>query len=158
MIRAFIPKLVSMVAMSATLSKRIQDDVLSKLQFKQTVTGYVTIDISNDHSNVSLVVHAMNSYVDLDFIIPKNIKEAGDIPLTWIYADSIPMSIEIEDHLTELLPSNLRSSGIIRPYNATYLTKYHNKVMKLARSGSVRILICTDAAGMVRIHTISMNK
>ncbi|KAK0219335.1 hypothetical protein EDD85DRAFT_797446 [Armillaria nabsnona] len=120
-IRAFIPKLVSMVAMSATLSKRIRDDVLSKLQFKQTTTGYVTINVGNDRSNVSLVVramqYAMNSYVDLDFVIPKNIKEAGDIPLTWIYADSIP------------------SSGIIRPYSATYSTKYCDEVMKLVRSG-----------------------
>ncbi len=41
-----------MVAMSATLSKRIRDDVLSKVQFKQMTSGYITVDVGNDQQNV----------------------------------------------------------------------------------------------------------
>ncbi len=153
-IRAFILKSVSMVAMSATLSKRIRDDVLSKVQFKQMTSGYITVDVGNDQQNVSRIIqHPMDSYADLDFVILKDVKQASDIPLTRIYADSIPVSISIEDHLTELLPQSMHGLGILRPYNATYLTEYREEVMRLARLNTIQVLICTDAAGMIRMNT-----
>ncbi|KAK0467467.1 hypothetical protein IW261DRAFT_1426565 [Armillaria novae-zelandiae] len=114
---AFIPKSVSVVAMLATLSKHIQEDVISKLQFNKAAAGYITIDVGNNWSNVSLIVcamqHAMNAYVNLDFVIPS----------------------EIEDHLTEILPANLQKIGIIQPYNATYSTEYRKEVMHLVKLG-----------------------
>ncbi|KAK0239008.1 hypothetical protein EDD85DRAFT_921055 [Armillaria nabsnona] len=136
-LNAFIPKSVSVVAI--------------KLQFNKAEAGYVTVDIGNNRSNVSIVVramqHAMSTYADLDFVIPSGVK-AKDIPLTWIYADSILVSIEIEDHLMEISPANLKQAGLIRPYNAMYSTEYRKEVMRLVKLGVVRVLICTDATGM----------
>ncbi|KAJ7607060.1 P-loop containing nucleoside triphosphate hydrolase protein [Roridomyces roridus] len=149
LIRSFIPRGASIVAMSATLSSRVRQDVLDKLYFGG---DYLVIDVGNDRPNVSLVVRAihqpMNSYRDLDFVIPEAAATLVDIPLTWIYADNINTGIEIEDHLTELLPTSLQELGIIRPYNAAYSKEYRAEVMRLVREGSVRILVCTDAAGM----------
>jgi hypothetical protein len=47
------------------------------------------------------------------------------------------------------LPETLRDSGIIRPYNAAYTAAHRKQKMKLFKEGVIRILVCTDAAGMV---------
>ncbi|KAL1707087.1 P-loop containing nucleoside triphosphate hydrolase protein [Schizophyllum commune] len=149
-IRAFVPRRTPIVALSATLSARIRDDVLAKLQFHKT--DFVSVDVGNDRPNVSLVVramqHPMNTYADLDFVIPPSVKEVSDIKKTFVYADNIQVGIEIEDHLEDLLPDNLQSIGVIRPYNAAFSKEYRAEVMRLFREGTVRVLVCTDAAGM----------
>jgi superfamily II DNA/RNA helicase len=60
------------------------------------------------------------------------------------------MGTEIKVHLTELLPEHLRQLGLIQPYNACFSKEYWKAVMEEFKVGRVRILICTDAAGMVR--------
>ncbi|KAJ6617841.1 P-loop containing nucleoside triphosphate hydrolase protein [Mycena sp. CBHHK59/15] len=147
-IRAFLPRGTPVVALSATLPARIRSDVLSKLQFSR---DYVSIDIGNDRPNVSLVIraiqHPLNTYADLDFTVagatnPSEIKKA------FIYADNIATGIEIIDHLNELLPPESQKEGIIRPYNAVLSKEYRREVMAQFKSGKIRILVCTDAAGM----------
>ncbi|KAE9387374.1 P-loop containing nucleoside triphosphate hydrolase protein [Gymnopus androsaceus JB14] len=126
MVRALLPPGVPMLAMSATLPARVP--------------------------NVSLVVRAienpLNSYRDLDFIIPSNICSNEQIPKTFLYADNVIKGVDIEDHLTELLPSEMQALGIIRVYSSAFSHEYRAEVMRLFRIGKVRVLICTDAAGM----------
>lgn len=149
-IRAFLPRGTPVVAVSATLPMRVRDDVLRKLQFGE---DYVSIDIGNDRPNVSIVIRAiqehMKTYSDLDFVLGDDSKQPSDIQRGFIYADDIGVGVGIEDHLDSLLPENLRGAGLIRPYNAAHGKEYLMDVMALFRSGDVRILICTDAAGMV---------
>ncbi|EDQ98673.1 uncharacterized protein LACBIDRAFT_298348 [Laccaria bicolor S238N-H82] len=150
MVQAFLPRGTPIVALSATLPPRIHTDVLNKLQFPKD--GYTNLNVGNDRPNVSLVTraieHPMNTYADLDFVIPGDITDPKDIPKTFIYADSVSMGIDIEDHLTELLPENLRDKGLIRPFNAAFSHEYRAKLMDLFNVSEVRVLICTDAAGM----------
>ncbi|KAH7903998.1 P-loop containing nucleoside triphosphate hydrolase protein [Hygrophoropsis aurantiaca] len=149
-IRSFLPRGTPLVAVSATLPARVRNDVLSKLQFSKN--NYVSIDIGNDRPNVSIVVrgiqNTMNSFTDLDFVIPEGITDVTQIQKGFIYADNISLGTEISDHLNELLPLDLRNLGIIRPYNAAQSKEYRKAVMEQFRQGKVRILICTDAAGM----------
>lgn len=72
-----------------------------------------------------------------------------DIQKTWVYADSIAVGCDIQDHLEGCLPKELRGQGLIRPYSAAYSQTYRKAVMQQFKSGIVRILVCTDAAGMV---------
>jgi len=150
-LRSILPVGTPFVAMSATLSRHIRRDVLRKLEFNDKT--YLSLDIGNDRTNVSIVVrsihNAMNTYSDMDFVIPQGITQATEIPLTFIYADKISDGVGIEDRLTELLPENLRDQGLIRPYSAAFTVKHRAEVMKLFRAGVIRVLICTDAAGMV---------
>lgn len=53
------------------------------------------------------------------------------------------------EHLYEIGPEEFRKAGIIRTYSAAFSVKYRREVMELFKAGDVRILICTDAAGMV---------
>ena len=61
--------------------------------------------------------------------------------------------MEILRHLTDVLRKRnpeLASEGIIRPFNATLSHEYREEAMDQFRDGRIRILVCTDAAGMVR--------
>ncbi|KAJ6617238.1 P-loop containing nucleoside triphosphate hydrolase protein [Mycena sp. CBHHK59/15] len=153
MIRAFLPRGTPIVALSATLPARIRNDVLSKLQFGQ---DYANIDVGNDRPNISIVVrgiqHPLNTYADLDFIVA-GVKSREDIKKTFIYADNIATGVEIIDHLTSLLPPEIRDvvqgyDAPFRPYNAALSKEYRRKAMTMFKEGAIRILVCTDAAGM----------
>ncbi|TFY56011.1 hypothetical protein EVG20_g9099 [Dentipellis fragilis] len=148
MIRVFLPRNTPFIAVSASLTRRVAQDVIDKLQMARG--SYVYRNMGNDRSNVSIVVRAihntMQSFSDLDFVIPSNVTSAADIPKTWIYADNIATGAEIIDHLRTLLPEHLH--GTIRPYNAVHGADYRKQAMAGFRSGDLRILVCTDAAGM----------
>ena len=150
-LRALLPRNTPFVAMSATLSPRVRKDVMQKLQYDEN--SYTDLSLGNDRENVSIVVramqHAMNTYRDLDFIIPDNLESPCQIKKTFIYADTLTVANDIEDRLYERCPEALQYTGFIRPYSAGFSVKYRKDVMEKFRKGEVRILICTDAAGMV---------
>jgi superfamily II DNA helicase RecQ len=150
-LRALLPKGTSFVAMSATLPPRVHKDVLNKLLFDEKNHTY--LNIGNDRPNVSIVVRPihnnMNTYIDLDFLIPSNVAQPCQIKKGFIYADSVSDGIGIENRLYTCLPETLRGTGIIQPYNAAYTAAHREQLMKLFKEGVIHILICTDAAGMV---------
>lgn len=152
-LHAIIPRGTPFVAMSATLSELVWLDVLEKLQFEKG--GFVDLDISNDCHNVSLVVCAihnpMNTYSDLDFLIPVGAKDPSEVKKAYVYADQINTASDIEERLYSISPDSFHHAGIIWPYSAVYTSEYREGVMTLFKAGIVRILVCTDAAGMVRI-------
>ncbi|KAF8061542.1 P-loop containing nucleoside triphosphate hydrolase protein [Lyophyllum atratum] len=149
-LRSFLPKSTPIVAVSATLAARVRRDVLRVLRFHQN--EYEDIDVGNDRPNVSIVIrsihHPLNSYADLDFVINEGAQDRHDILKTFVYCDNIAMGTEIIDHLTDILPRHLRKLGLIRPYNACFSKEYRRAAMTEFRAGRVRILVCTDAAGM----------
>ena len=150
-LRAILPKGTPFVAMSATLSPRVRRDVLKKLQFDEK--NYININIGNDRANVSIMVRAihnpMNTFSDLDFVIPDGVKCVDDIPKTLVYADQIIAEVGIETRLTERLPLEFHDIGLIRPFSAAFSPGHRQELLGLFKAGLVRILICTDAAGMV---------
>lgn len=151
MFKALFPKGTPFVAMSATLPARVRDDVLNKLQFDRN--AYEHVNEGNDRPNVSIVVrpmhHAMNTYRDLKFVIPEDFKDVNEVKKTFIYADTIAEAADIEEYLYSLCPAELRATGFIRPYSAAFPQKYRDIAMDKFKKGEIRVLICTDAAGMV---------
>jgi superfamily II DNA helicase RecQ len=153
MVRSFLPSGTSVVAASATLTDRVRRDVLQKLQFSHE---FVDIDIGNDRPNVIQIVrimeHAMNTFHDIDFIVPDGTQQPEDIPKAFIYYDDINGGADMCGHLNGRVPVELRDDGLIRPYNAAMSREYRDDVMCLFRAGIVRVLVCTDAAGMVSFY------
>lgn len=149
-IRIFLPRGIPFIALSASLTRRVARDVADKLQLSRS--DYVYINLGNERKNVSIIVRSihntLNTYTDLDFLIKPNSTQLTDIQKIWIYADNIDTGAEIIDHLRTLLPEHLHEA--IRPYNAVHDVEYRAKAMADFRAGSIRILVCTDAAGMVR--------
>ena len=150
MVRTFLPRRVPVVAMSATLTGRVRRDILSRLHFP---SNFLSLDLGNNRSNVSIVVRAMHrvqsTFADLDFVIPKAVLSASNIPSTFVYIDDTRLGDLALDHLNSLLPPSLRDAGLVRPFNSTHTHEYLRTAMDHFRHGAVRVLICTDAAGMV---------
>ncbi|KAH9172320.1 P-loop containing nucleoside triphosphate hydrolase protein [Lactarius sanguifluus] len=146
-VRAFLPKPTPIIAVSASLTQRVCRDITQKLQFQ---AGYVYMNLGNNRPNVSIIVHAihdpLHSYTDLDFLVPANVRQGEDLKKTWVYADNIEVGAEIINHLRTLLPKHLH--GVICPYNAIHGIDYRTAAMDQFRSGKIRVLVCTDAAGM----------
>lgn len=150
-VRALLPPDVPVIAVSATLTRRVTRNVVDTLQLNRSKERrYLHLNMGNDRANVSLIVrpilNAMNTYTDLDFVIPSQLSQAPDIPKTWIYVDNIKTGDEIVNHLRSLVPEHLH--GVIRPFNAVLSQEYREEAMRLFKSGVVRVLVCTDAAGM----------
>ncbi|KAN0130509.1 P-loop containing nucleoside triphosphate hydrolase protein [Lactarius tabidus] len=145
--RAFLPKPTPVIAVSASLTQRVCRNITQKLQFQG---GYIFKNLGNDRENVSIVVRAIHnplqSYSDLDFLIPTGIRCSQDLKKSWVYADNIEVGAEIIDHLRTLLPKSMHD--VIRPYNAVHSIDYRTVAMDHFKSGKIRILVCTDAAGM----------
>ncbi|KAH9853976.1 P-loop containing nucleoside triphosphate hydrolase protein [Lenzites betulinus] len=157
-VRAFLPRGTSMIAFSATLSPRVRRDLMSKLNFPKG--GDHFLNVGNDRSNVSIVVraceHPLNSYADTDFIIPPSVRHTTDVLKTYIYADNIHVGTQIIDHLRARLISTSsltleEATAAIRPFNATMSHTYRTESMSQFRAGVIRILVCTDAAGMASL-------
>ncbi|KAJ6470300.1 P-loop containing nucleoside triphosphate hydrolase protein [Mycena vulgaris] len=150
LIRAFLPKSTPIVAVSATLTPRVREDIIKKLHMDPQ--NYLFVNIGNDRPAVAQVVrsmqHAMNSYRDLDFIVPSTMDCPPDVPKSFVYCDDTKEGAEIIDHLNARVCPEYRSRGLVRPYNASMSRDYRNHVMKLFKAGIIRILVCTDAAGM----------
>jgi hypothetical protein len=94
--------------------------------------------------------HPANSYQDTDFIVPADNKTPADIKLTFLYTDDIKDGGQLVDHLNARVHPDYRGRGLVRPYNAGMSRQYRSHVMALFRAGVIRVLVCTDAAGMVR--------
>ncbi|KAF7334163.1 ATP-dependent DNA helicase Q-like 3 [Mycena venus] len=149
-IRAFLPRTTPIIAVTTTLTPRVHQDLVVKLQFDPK--DYIFCSIGNDRPNVSQVIrsmeHAANSYRDLDFLIPAGTNKPGEIKKTFLYTDDIKDGGKTIDHLNARVPEEYRSRGLVRPYNAGMSRQYREDVMALFKAGIIRILVCTDAAGM----------
>ena len=138
---------------SATLPDYIMKDVLNILNISPT--EIFLLHRSNDRPNVAIVVRearSVSTYADLDFLIPSTLRLPSDIPKTYVYVDNIQTGGEIMDYLnTRLDQSSLSTSitGLVRPFNATLSPEYRTLAMEHFRAGNIRIMVCTDAAGMV---------
>ncbi|KIJ59408.1 hypothetical protein HYDPIDRAFT_43999 [Hydnomerulius pinastri MD-312] len=147
-IRVFLPRNTPFIAVSATLTRRVIRDINVKLQF--TRSDFLFENVGNDRPNVSIIVRSihntMKSYTDLDFLIPATVTQLSDIKKVWVYADNISVGAEIIDYLRKKLPAEFH--GAVRAYNAVLTHEYRQKAMEDFREGLIRILVCTDAAGM----------
>lgn len=148
---AFLPCSTPMIAVTATLTPRVHRDIIQKLEYDPN--NYIFNNIGNDRPNVTQVVcaieHPMNLYHDLDFIVPETMTCPEDINKAFVYVNDIITGGKIGDHLNSRVVPNFRHLGLIWPYNAAMSKSYCKAVMQLFKTGVVRVLICTDAAGMV---------
>ncbi|KAJ7082951.1 P-loop containing nucleoside triphosphate hydrolase protein, partial [Mycena belliarum] len=149
-IRAFLPRTTPIIAVTATLTPRVHQDLVTKLQFNPK--NYTFCSIGNDRPNVCQIIrsmeHAANSYHDVDFLVRDDMEVPADVPKAFLYTDDIKDGGKLVDHLNARVNGTYRDWGLVRPYNAGMSREYRDTVMALFKAGIVRILVCTDAAGM----------
>lgn len=154
LIRDHIPKKVPVMAASATLPQHVLDDVRSGLRLRQNCK---MIQISNDRPNISLSVRVMehpeDSKADLRCSIPIGITQADEIPITLIYMNARLECERTVDKLRNWLPSTI-SDASIAYYHAKIGSGRKREIEQSLRDGKVRIVVCTEAMGMVRHDSV----
>ena len=99
-----------------------------------------------------MIHHPINTFADLDFIIPTNLGKPVDIPKTFLYTDDIPAGSSIVDYLNvKITHSEYKNWGLVWPYNAAMSICYYWEVMELLKKGIVQVLVSTNATGMVSV-------
>jgi superfamily II DNA helicase RecQ len=142
---------VPIIGLSATLTPRTLNHVATSLSMKKG--GYALINEGNERPEIALAVRKCEfplcSFQDLRFLFKGRIFHPLDIPKTFIFIDNKAHGHQAVRILNSFLPPNLASLGIIRPFNARHSPQYRSDAMERFKVGDIRILICTDAAGMV---------
>ncbi|TFY56502.1 hypothetical protein EVJ58_g7603 [Rhodofomes roseus] len=90
--------------------------------------------------------YPINSFASLFAFIPENIRTAEDLPKTIFYFPTRRQARRACSILRALLPRAHRKC--LRIFTSVLSEEYKTAVLEQFRNGSVRWLLCTDAAGM----------
>jgi superfamily II DNA helicase RecQ len=152
LLRGRFPKHVPFIVASATLPDHILDNIRVKLRLSPNAR---MVRITNARPNVALscrpMKHSEKSKADLRFLIPPGATKAEDIDITLVYCNQ---RIKCEDAVDSLRlwakPLGIPESCIAF-YHAKIGEKRKRELEGMLRRGEIRILVCTDAVGMVCI-------
>ncbi|KAJ8469602.1 hypothetical protein ONZ45_g16836 [Pleurotus djamor] len=122
MFRVLLPQKVPFLAMSGTLPPHIKSSVRAVLR-----DNAVLIELTSNRPNIVYaarpILGAFTDWRNLNFVIPNDFNpDDFPRPKTIIFVDNTDFTEQIVNHLTTLLPTNLRSQGHVK--------KYHGKMSK----------------------------
>jgi superfamily II DNA/RNA helicase len=112
------------------------------------------VNLGTDRPNIAWVCRKMNGaksdLESLDFVVPPEAANDPDfvLKLTMIFFDDINLSLEALKYLRARLPPEMRNQ--IAAYNAKRTPRAKRRVLDEFRRGKIKILLTTEAAGMVR--------
>jgi superfamily II DNA helicase RecQ len=149
-LRGRFPKHIPFIVASATLPDHILDDIRAKL--KLSVDARV-VRVTNARPNVALscrpMKHAEKSKADLRFLIPVGATKRQDIDITLVYCNQRVKCEDAVDKL-RLWAKNIGiEESCFAFYHARIGEKRKRKLEEKLQNGEIRILVCTDAMGMV---------
>lgn len=149
-LRGRFPRNVPLVIASATLPEHVLEDVRRKLKLSKTCK---MVSVTNARPNVALSVRTMNhsdeSKGDLGFLIPAGASSPKDIPITLVYCNQRTATEDAADRLRSWAEDSGIDPKCIAFYHAKVGAKRKREMEELLDEGVIRILICTDAVGMV---------
>lgn len=152
-LRGRFPKNVPFLIASATLPEHVLDDIRRKLQLSKDVK---MICVTNARPNVALSVrvmqHSDESKGDLRFTIPAHAHRPEDIPITLVYCNQRATTEDVVDRARDWAEEHGILRDCIAFYHALIGEDKKRELEELLAAGVTRILICTDAVGMVSFH------
>ncbi|KAJ6582551.1 P-loop containing nucleoside triphosphate hydrolase protein [Mycena vulgaris] len=149
-LRVLLPVGTPLLATSATLNADAMAEICSGLDLDLDRSFF--LNLGNDRPNITPSVVRMNGskdYAALDPVLPSpaDVQSADDLPKATIFTNNVKKTQVICRHVRRLYP-HLR--GAIDFLHAHRSVKAKRRVMKQFRKGKIKILIATEAAGMVR--------
>ncbi len=136
-LRLSLGRHIPFYAASATFPNEVLTDVMSQLRMQRETTTF--IERSNDRPNVYLSVrriqYALDSFKDLDFLIPKDWRPGTPLPQFLIFFDDITESIAAAKHLRSLLPKEHRH--LIKWFNSEMTPAFRERTSEEFRNGIV---------------------
>ena len=149
-LRSYVPTNIPILATSATLAPAALKEVQDTLQINSSSMFF--LNIGNDRPNITpSVIKMQNSsdYSALLSLIGRNVTGPTDLPKAIIFTNSIQRTLEILRFLEEHLPSTC--SPYMDIFHALRGPDSKKEALKRFRNGQKRILIATEAAGMVHL-------
>lgn len=150
LLRGRVPKHVPFIVASTTLPDHILDDIRAKLKLSANAR---MIRMTNARPNVALscraIKHAEKSKADLRFLIPPNATKAEDIDVTLVYCNQRVKCEDAVDNLQLWAKKMGIEESRIAFYHARIGEKRKQMLEEMLQRGEVRVLVCTDAVGMV---------
>jgi len=136
---------VPFVVLSATMTRSTISYVIEAVRLRQPYTCRQTIR----RTNLTLFTAAMSNrgFEDLHFL---TVPHENKIPTTLVFLDDVNDTFRLAWDLRDHLPPELRSRSreIIRVYNSYVDDEARELYMEDLRSGTARIMICTEACGL----------
>ncbi|KAI0073322.1 P-loop containing nucleoside triphosphate hydrolase protein [Panus rudis PR-1116 ss-1] len=147
-LRSFVPPAVPILAFSATVTPATLHDIETTLQLHLPSGFY--FNMGNDRPNVKMIVKEMRSSDDYEalgkILELDKVVTPSDIPKTIIFANDRNDVERIWRYLTRKLPSDMRATVA---FYHSFLSRRTKKIfMRRFVSGSLRILVATEAVGM----------
>lgn len=149
-IRAFLPSKVPFIAMSATLPPEILTDVKRTLHMGEST---LLIKLGNDRPNIRHEIACMTGSkenpTDILDLLPSNIQPGTKLEKTVWFCNSRDACHATEKILREALPKDMQNQVAV--FHSLRSKRARRRIMQqFEREDSrIRILICTEAAGMV---------
>lgn len=145
-----IPKNVPFLLASATLPDHVLDDIRLKLWLPMDVK---MVRLTNARPNVALSVRVMQkkekSMGDLRFLIPPGASKPEDIKITLVYCNQRVVTEDGADYTRDWADEHDISRETVAFYHALVGEKRKREIEEKLAQGEIRILLCTDAVGMV---------
>ena len=151
-LRAFVTANVPFLITSATLPPLILSHVHKIMHMSKTTTYH--LNLGTDRPNIAWFVRKMkggkSDLESLAFLIP-NMTDGDNIVLelvqTMVFFDDINIALQALKYLRSLLPLHMHNQ--IAVYNSRRSRRSKARVLRKFREGNIRILLMTEAAGMV---------
>jgi len=149
-LRGRFPRNVPLLSASATFPDHVLEDVCRKLQLSKNVKK---IRLTNARPNVALSVRAMehsdDSKGDLCFLIPPGAQTTNDVPITLVYCNQRTVTEDCADRVRDWAEEQGLPRDCIAFYHALVGEKREREIEECLKTGTLRILFCTEALGMV---------
>ncbi|KAK7008277.1 bloom syndrome [Favolaschia claudopus] len=148
-LRALLPVSTPILATSATLNPSALAEVCSGLDLDLNSSFF--LNLGNDRPNITPFVYLMNggkdySAVDTHLPDPNDVKSRDDLPKGLIFTNHVKKTQILCRHIRRRYP-HLR--GAIDFIHAHRSAKAKRRVMNQFRKGKIKLLISTEATGMV---------
>ena len=113
------------------------------------------VNLGNDRHAITYRVKRMapgSDFSNMNWVLgPENRREDSTIKKTMIFVNQVPLMQEILHHLRSILPSD--EQDLIMTYHARRTSFGKDETIKRFLDGRYRVLITTEAAGMVSLES-----
>ncbi len=151
-LRTLTARRVPVAAFSATMAPGVLAEVEKSLLINPATSFY--LNLGNDRSNIYQAVTLMNSskdYAALDKLLPlRDVARSSEIPKTLVFVNTRKDTMHVWRYLTEQLRLPYTGPSPLEFLHAYRRRRARQKVMDSFEQGIVRVLVATEAAGMVR--------
>lgn len=158
-LRAFVPMHIPFLATSATLTPLVLAQVRDTLHIQTDMSYHV--NLGNDRPNIAWFLHVMNGAKSdleaLSFLVssspgsnlPPDDPNYQSLKLTqtMVFFDDINVALQALKWLRNKLPRHLHNEVVV--YNSRRSPYSKRRVLEDFRCGKIKILLTTEAAGMV---------